>query len=314
MSEFIAFKAGLEGFNGDLNRPDLELTKTNKAAFLMNEFYFDNLTLKAGYRYEEIEFSKKDAENEKDFLHGAELGLNYTLNKTSSLFANYSRSYQSASLDRLFSFFTGTFVGYVEPSQANNYTLGYSNIRTYNKFKIAAFYIDLQNEIYYYSDPTYVNSKNTNIDKSHKYGIDLYDKYIINDAFNIAFNYNYVQAIIGEEKENGEDYSGNKLPGVSDHNIKATFSYLPTKELTLSLIEVYRSEAYAANDFENNFTQKQDPYNTTDISVTYAKKDFEVFAKINNIFNQANGLWIQDDAIYPVNFTTTAIAGLKLKF
>jgi iron complex outermembrane receptor protein len=53
---------------------------------------------------------------------------------------------------------------------------------------------------------------------------------------------------------------------------------------------------------------------TTDISATYAKKTWEVFAKINNLFNQKNGLWIKDDAIYPVNFTTTAIAGFKLKY
>ena len=48
--------------------------------------------------------------------------------------------------------------------------------------------------------------------------------------------------------------------------------------------------------------------------MTYAKKNWEIFAKINNLFNQNNGLWIRDDAIYPVNFTTTAIAGFKLKY
>ncbi len=53
---------------------------------------------------------------------------------------------------------------------------------------------------------------------------------------------------------------------------------------------------------------------TTDISITYAKKSWEVFAKINNIFNQSNGLWIKDDNIYPINFTTTAIAGFTLKY
>ena len=91
-------------------------------------------------------------------------------------------------------------------------------------------------------------------------------------------------------------------------------NYLPNKRTTLSLTQIWRSEAYAADDFGNNFSQKQDAYYSTDIAATYATKKWEVFAKINNLFNQKNGLWIKDDAIYPVNFTTTALAGLKLKF
>ncbi|MDQ1337820.1 MAG: iron complex outerrane recepter protein, partial [Campylobacterota bacterium] len=69
----------------------------------------------------------------------------------------------------------------------------------------------------------------------------------------------------------------------------------------------------AANDFNNNFAQKQEAYKRTYKSLTYTKDSLELFAKINNLFNQKNGLWIQDDAIYPVNFSTTAIAGFKLK-
>jgi iron complex outermembrane receptor protein len=172
------------------------------------------------------------------------------------------------------------------------------------------YFIDLEDEIYYNA----LSFKNTNLDKSYKYGIDLYDKYIINPEFNIAINYNYVQAIIDKEKEGTADYSGNKLPGVSNHNIKATLGYTPNKFATLVLTQIYRSEAYAAEDFNNNFSQKQDAYMSTDISATYAKKSWEVFAKINNLFNQSNGLWIKDDAIYPVNFATTAIAGFKLKY
>jgi iron complex outermembrane receptor protein len=34
----------------------------------------------------------------------------------------------------------------------------------------------------------------------------------------------------------------------------------------------------------------------------YEKKTWEVFDKINNIFNQSNGIWIKDDSVYPVNF------------
>jgi len=314
LSDFVSIKAGVNGFDGDVDIKTTSLNKSNKAVYIMSEFYGSDFTLKAGYRYEKVDFKSNKDNNHKESLNGVELGVNYTLNKTSSLFGNYSHSYESASLDRLFSFSTGAFIGYVDPSQANNYTLGYNNIQKSNKFKVSAYYIDLKNEIYYYPGINWVGAKNTNIDKSHKYGLDLYDKYIINQEFNIALNYNYVQAIIDDEQENGDDYSGNKLPGVSDHNAKATLNYLPNEYATLSLTQIYRSEAYAANDFNNNFSQKQDAFYATDIAATYAKDNWEVFAKINNLFNQKNGLWIKDDTIYPVNFTRTAMAGFKLKY
>ncbi|WP_428738562.1 TonB-dependent receptor [Sulfurimonas sp.] len=313
-SQLVSLKAGVDGFDGDLERTNLTLNKSNKALFLISEIYLDEFTLKAGYRREKIEFEKIGGEQKDESLNGIELGVNYALSATDSFFANYSHSYESSSLDRMFSLYSGTYTGYVKPSQANNYSLGFNDIRPNNKLKISLYYTDLKDEIYYYADPSYMNSKNTNIDKSHKYGLDLYDQWLISQNFNVVLNYNYVQAIIDEEIENGENYAGNDLPGVSNHNVKITFDYLPNEYTTISLVEVYRGEAYAANDFNNNYTQKQEAYTATDLIATYAKDSWEVFAKINNLFNQKNGFWVQDDAIYPINFTTTGYVGFKLKY
>ncbi|WP_297439561.1 TonB-dependent receptor [Sulfurimonas sp.] len=317
----MALSIGYDGFFGDRRQAGSKTTKNNNALFAMSQFYHGAHTFKAGYRIEKISYAYiTSTQNLKDdeLLHGAELGYNYTLDNKSSLFANYSHSYQAPVIDMFFATTyppptyipTTGFNGFIDPMQANNYTIGYNNIQKDNKFKISAYYIDLKNEIYLHK-PDY---KNTNIDKSHKYGVDIYDKYLISQEVNIALNYNYVQAIIDEEKEGTDDYAGNELPGVSNHNIKATLNYLPNRYATLALTQVYRSEAYAADDFNNNFAQKQDAYNSTDISATYAKDNWEIFAKINNLFNQKNGLWIADDAIYPVNFTTTGFIGLKLKY
>jgi iron complex outermembrane receptor protein len=167
ITEELALKAGIDIFDGDVDKTKLTLTKANQAVFLMSEFYISDFTLKAGYRYEVVDFKSNVAENKEDKLNGVELGVNYLVNKESSLFADYTHSYQTASLDRLFSYLTGAFTGYVEPSQANNYNIGYTNIQADNKLKVSLFYIDLKNEIYYYSDPTYVNSQNTNTFTTH---------------------------------------------------------------------------------------------------------------------------------------------------
>ena len=315
-NDLLALSLGFDGFKGERKGTNNTTDKDNLAGFIMSEWYLGKSTFKAGYRYEEVSYSYSEpgkSLDDKNSLHGAELGYNFQFSNEHSFFANYAHSYQAPDVDRFFNF-GGTFNGFIEPMQANNYTLGYNYILPRNKFKISAYYIDLKNEIYYHPDPTYVNAKNTNIDKSHKYGIDIYDKWIINDMWNIALNYNYVQAIIDEEKEGSDDYAGKKLPGVSNHNAKATLTVLPLAHTAISVTEVYRSAAYAANDFNNDFTQKQKLYLTTNIAATYTQENYELFAKINNLFSESNGLWIQDDAIYPVNFTATAIAGLKLKF
>lgn len=324
-ADALQLTLGFDGFKGNRTAFGNETSKNNGAGYLMAQFRQGKHTFKGGYRYEEVTYNYEDAAvdiSDDHTLHGAELGYNIAFTPSQSLFVNYAHSYQAPDIDR---FFTTTypaptyepvvgFNGFIEPMEANNYTLGYSLITAHNKLKLSAYYIDLKNEIYYYPDPTYVNAVNTNIDRSHKYGFDLYEKWLITEAWNIALNYNYVQAIIDEEKQNGDDFSGNTLPGVSDHNAKVTLTYLPNERTTLALTQLYRSEAYAANDFKNDFSQKQDAYYSTNLALTYAEKRYELFAKINNLFNQSNGIWIRDDAIYPVDFTTTAIAGLKLKF
>ena len=327
-NDFFALSLGVDGFDGERRAFGNVTDKKNLAGFLMTEWYIGQSSLKAGYRYEKVAYAYKDPSTDlKDdhSLQGAELGYNYTFTKEQSTFANYSHSFLAPDIDRFFASSYGppptftpivTFNGFINPMKANNYTVGYNYILPVNKFKISAYYIDLKDEIYLAPDATgFTFGSNTNIDKSHKYGLDIYDKWLISNTWNISLNYNYVQAVIDEEIGlNGEDYAGNTLPGVSNHTAKMTVSYLPIKSTTISLTEIYRSEAYAANDFNNDFTQKQDPYMSTDLSVTYNKETYEVFAKINNLFNQSNGVWVQDDAIYPVNFATTAIAGLKLKF
>jgi iron complex outermembrane recepter protein len=324
--DFFSFSAGADLFDGQRDShansysPTNTTEKKNIAGFVITHFNYQNHSFKAGARSEKVSYAYNEINTQlKDdhSLFGAELGYNYKIDTQSSLFANYSHSYQAPDIDRFFNKdWSGvvSFNGFIKPMKAHNYTLGYNHITPSNKFKISAYYLDLKDEIYYYSDPSYVASKNTNIDQSYKYGFDLYDKYILSENFNLMLNYNYVQAIIDKERENGEDYSGNKLPGVSNHNAKFTLHYLPNQNTTLALTQVYRSKAYALDDFANSMSQKQDAFKSTDISVKYAQKGYELFAKVNNVFNQKNGMWIQEDAIYPINFTTTAIAGFTLKY
>ena len=305
--------AGVDYFDGT-RQAAVDTDKRNLAGFVMAQQRLGDHTLKAGYRYEEVTYDNRNDPEKSKSLHGVELGYNLLLDAKQSLFANYTHSYQSADLDRMFSFFTGAFTGFVEPAEVDGYNAGYTLFTASNKFKATLFYSDLKNEIYYYADPTWVSSRNTNIDKSHKYGVELYDKWQFASQWSLSVNYSYVRAIIDEETENGENYDGNDLPGVSKHNAKVTLGFHPDAYTTCNVTQRYRSEAYAANDFGNSFSQKQEAFESTDVSMTYARDTYELFVKINNLFDRSNGIWIQDDAIYPSEFKRTVHAGLTLKY
>ena len=315
-SDALTATFGVDLFNGERDGYGNNTSKDNLAAFILAQYRLDNHTFKAGYRYEEVSYSYHDDTNrlsDDETLHGVELGYNYRLSSERSVFASYAHAYQAPSIDRFFNF-GGTFNGFINPMTTDTLTLGYNAITAQNKFKISLFYVDVSDEIYYHADPTFVNAKNTNIDASYKYGLDLYDKFIVTDTFHVSINYNYVKAIIDKEVESGENYNNNELPGVPNHTAKVMLSYLPNDNLTLSLLHTHRSSAYAADDFNNNFVQEQQTYRSTDITASYRTSHYEFFGKINNLFDQSNGLWIKDDAIYPVNFSTTFIAGLKVRY
>lgn len=317
---------GVDGFNGDRIGSSDTTTKDNKAVFISGEYNInEKVTLSVGARKERVEYTySPDSGTELDdklSLNAYDIGINYKLDDTSSLFANYNRSYQAPDIDRFFASTwvlsggswssTTAFNGFIEPAKVHNINIGYTNIQKNNKLKISLFASKLKNEIYYYN--VGLTKRNTNIDKSYKYGLELFDKYVINDNLYTSLNYSYVIAKIDEEDESNGAYNGKYLPGVSKHNVVLNLGY-EINDFKTILSHTYRSSAYAANDFENSFSQKQEAYNSTDLNLSYNYNNIEVFAKIQNLFDEDNALWIKDDSIYPTNFERTYYAGVKYKF
>ena len=155
---------------------------------------------------------------------------------------------------------------------------------------------------------------NTNIDRSHKYGLELQNDHLFNERWALGINYTYTRAIIDTENSGGGAYNGKNLPGVPNHTLAAALTYTPTGRSTIVLSDTYRSECYAANDFANNFAQKQAAYQSVDLSYRYRLHKMELFAKVENLFGHANGEWVSDNVIYPVNFTTNWRVGLRATF
>lgn len=320
------------GFQGTQGKVDwsrgVHSQKSNSALFVSGDYQNGNSLYSIGGRYEKAFYQYEDnvtplTKTDKA-LYAYEMGYSYLLDAEQSLFVHYGHAFQFPDLDRITLVdFTWPYTdptrfnGFLNPMKTDTYTIGYTKIDGETKIKASLYYVQLKDEIYFYSnDLAWIATltSNTNIEKSHKYGLDLSYLRTLNDQWKMGLGYNYVKAIIDDEKIDGKDFSGNELPGVSNHSAQATLTYMPNEHTSVALSEVYRSKAYAQLDFGNDFTQKQDAYYSTNMIVNYAKDNYEVFVTINNLFDHTNGVWIRDNQIYPVDFKRTVSAGIKFIF
>lgn len=322
--ENIKFVLGGFLFDGERNGRGNITSKENLAGFIKTDYTSGKHSLTTGLRIEKVTYAYEPDTagnnlNDSHTLEAYELGYSYKLSAEQSVYASFAHAYQSPEIDSFFVSqydpityaYLGTFFnGFIKPMKTNTYNIGYNYFVKNNKFKSTVFYADISDEIYYTGGWTGIN---TNLDKTSKLGFELYDKYLLLENLYLSANYTYVEATI--EKDDNNNIENKTLPGVSKHNLTASVGYTPTQESKLIASHTYRSSAYAANDFTNSFSQRQEAYNSTDVTASYQYDEhMEIFAKIQNLLDEDNGIWIQDDAIYPVNFQRTFQIGLNGKF
>ncbi len=320
----LSLVGGVDFFDGTRMQSGNDTSKDNKGYFIQGDYYLGDTVFSAGFRKESVDYSYKHdsgAVLKSDFgLTAWNIGLNHRLDDEVTVFGNINRAFQAPDIDRLFKY-NGwgnpyVFNGFIDPAESYTLNIGTNLVLPSDKIKMTMFFVDLKNEIYLYkSDPYAFGGENTNIDESHKYGLEVQETHIFNDKLTGRVNYSYTRAIIDKENEGGGAFDGNDLPGVSRHSVVLGLDYKVTPYSQLSVTHNYRSSAYAMNDFSNSFSQKQPSYNSTDVTFTYKPSDnIEIVAGVQNLFEKANGIQIRDNAIYPVNFTRNWSVTLRAGF
>ncbi|HNV87606.1 MAG TPA: TonB-dependent receptor [Methylotenera sp.] len=319
--------AGIQVYKGDRKNSSNITSKDNKAYFASAEYHptwlLEGLTLSAGARGEKVRYKfNPDAGqslNDSEHLSAWDIGANYQINPETSVFANYNRAFQAPDIDRffaqdfsLFPVVTTTFNGFIKPMRSKTFNLGLNHTLPNNRFKVSAFYANLDNEIYLVP----IIFQNTNIDKSHKYGLEIQDHISFTDRLSAGLIYTYTRAIVDKEVVPVFliEVKNKDLPGVPKHAVTANLNYKFLDAGNINLSHAWRESTYAFNDFTNNATQKQGHYESTNIAVSYRYKKVQLFAAVNNIFEHENSIQVADDAIYPVDFARTWRVGFKADF
>lgn len=315
LGEKTKVTAGVQVFDGTRISAADHTGKKNTGWYVQGQYLLEPFTLSAGARREKIEYdyspivgSRLQADHSLDAW---DIGVNRRVDDQLSVFASYNHAFQAPDIDRFFvtDWFSGitSFNGFIKPAQVKTVNLGVNHVTAANRLKLGVFHASLENEIYF--EPfTY---SNTSIDKSHKYGLELQDSHRFGDRLKASLNYTYTRAIIDSENAGGGAYNGKDLPGVPRHGANLGLSWALGDKSSLNLAHVWRSPAYAANDFANSFAQKQAAYHSTDVAYRYKPKNIEYFVAVDNLFERENGMWIRDNVIYPVNFTRNWRIGFK---
>ena len=312
--EDLKFVVGVQKFEGERYDAYKSTTKDNLGYYARANYTHGKHKFSFGARGESVKYRYDTAGTnlaDDSYLQAYDLGYNYKLSATSSLFANLNQSFQAPDVDRFFNAFTNSFNGFIKPMKVKTANIGYNRLGYPNKLKVTLFYSWIDDEIYYDS----ASWTNTNLDKTKKYGLEIYDRYNIRYNLFTTINYSYINT---EIRENANDPSivGNGIPGVSKHNLKLSLGYKPTHRISLLLSHTYRSKAYAMSDFDESFG-KMDSYNSTDFIASYKYKKFEFFAKVNNLFDRENALFTDSGyslGVYPVNYERSFMVGVSAKF
>ena len=302
-----------------------QASKQNEAIYLQAKHSIDDnnkLSISYGARSERVKTAYNNTNlniDESDRLSMFEAGLNYIINNQINIFTNFSKSMQSQDIDRVLPYTWG--VGYVsinpdiKPMQSRTINFGLNYIDQIQKFKLSTFYADLDNEIVYNPNPSVL--RNENIDRTNKYGYEVFLMRKLNDRFNVKFNYSYTIAKILNDIDKTTFPSDKLLPGVPKNSINLAINY-DYEDLSASLNHVWRDRSYSFEDFDNN-DYKAPSYESTNIFIRYKlnkyfkNNNLNIFGSINNVFKQKNGVQIYDNVIYPFNFTRTWFMGMEVE-
>ncbi|WP_263833119.1 TonB-dependent receptor [Sulfurospirillum oryzae] len=314
---------GVQGFNGERDSGNNETTKENLGVYVKADYLLDSHTFSSGYRDEKVKYTYKSSTQnlESDTsLQAYDLGYNYKINSKTSVFTNFNHSFQAPDIDRFFNpvydaFWNiiGTqFNGFIKPMQADTINIGFNYISYPHTLKGTLYYTWVDDEIYYNS----LSGYNTNLKETEKKGFELSERYQIFSNLFTILNYTYVDTKIVDDGSGGL-YNGRKIPGVSPHTAKIALGYNPIKPVTLLLSQTYKSRAYAIDDFDGSYG-KMESYHVTDISATYTYKNYEFFAKVNNLFDEKNAMFVDfggaTPSVYPINYERTYMVGFNARF
>ncbi|MGB5982527.1 MAG: TonB-dependent receptor [Nonlabens sp.] len=256
---------------------------------------YNRWNLLAGIRYDnnllEVDdffLSDSDGSDKTNLnIFNVSAGLSYNWKSDTSLYANFSTSFETPVLSELSANPNndGGFNPDLDSQRAQNYELGYRTYFQKAKVEAAVFYINTSNDIVPFELAAFPDrSFFRNAGNTNRLGVELSYEQALSPDFYLLTSYTYSDFKYDDYEVNGVDFKDNRLPALPVHNAAFILTY-SKKDLYIQFKNIYRGKLFAddANEVE------EEDVLLTNISGNYkfklGKTMLSPFLGVNNLFD-----------------------------
>ncbi|MCH8336140.1 MAG: TonB-dependent receptor [Proteobacteria bacterium] len=257
----------------------------------------DAWTVQAGLRYDELTYdindrflSDGDDSGTLDFNElSPSLGVNVKF-AAGVLFASYSSSFETPTTTELANpDASGGFNPSLRPQMADSFEIGYKGGRENLFYEVSLFQIDLEDELIPFELAAFPGRTfYSNAGRSDRKGLETAVSWKNGSGFGVNASFTWsdfkFESFIDD---NGNDFSGNHLPGLPKQFAYLGFSYAPDNGFSGVLETVYSGDLYANNANSANVSSYAVTNLRFNIDIRSRKWLFRSYAGINNLFDES---------------------------
>lgn len=257
----------------------------------LNDFF--EITL--GARYDDIKFdvsdkflSNGDDSGKVNFDQWSPmLGLSFKLYKSTNLYANISKAFETPTTTEFTSTSGGGFDPKVKPQKSVNYELGFKTSTNKHLFEAAVFHIDVDDELTSYELSGYPGrSFYKNAGSSERNGFELSSSGKLTNNIEYQFSYTYSDFKFNHFTNKSGTYDGNYIPGIPKYLLNIFFLWKNNLGLYASLDNLFSGSLYADNANENKVSSHMVSNLRFGKNINYKDYKIRLYSGINNIFDK----------------------------
>jgi iron complex outermembrane receptor protein len=254
-----------------------------------------NVVLTIGSRYDEIKYDVDDKTggNGSGTISFYELspmiGFNWSIQPAFNLYGNVAQSFDPPTTTELANPNAESgFNSALKPQTALNFEIGLKGVLVDKlNYEIALFHIDVDDELIRYELTGSGQSFYENAGSSTHEGLEIAFSMQLFPGLTSSLAYTYSDFTFDTFRDrNGNNYSGNKIPGVPDNKFHFQLAYQQDSGFYTSFELLHANDFYA----NNANTVKSDAYTVSNIRAGFQRKwnhwEFSPFIGINNMFNE----------------------------
>ena len=256
----------------------------------------DAWSLNAGLRYDDLQYDVTDRfladgdnSGRRDFTEvSPSFSIRYRAG-SNTFFASYSSSFETPTTTELANpDGSGGFNPAINPQTADNYELGWRGANQDLSYELAIFQIDLEDELIPFELAAFPGRTfYSNAGSSSRSGVEMAITWALGGGFSADVSYTWSEFEFDNFiDDNGNDFSGNRLPGIPEHFGYFGFRYESERGLSATLESVYSGQLFA--NTANTVAVSGYAVTNFRMSHEFVRGDWTLrpYLGINNIFDE----------------------------